>query len=330
MLFLPAAALCCLCSALLTMAAQLIQDQLSQTGRAGETVSISCVGTDLCSKNYVHWYQKKDSKTFTVILTVNINNGNIYSDLNQNIFSAIRKQNSCELIVAKISPTHSASYYCSCHKSAPHKFRFAVNQNIFFPLCRHTYLIPQRCCDISECACRADAAELLLTVCLCCCHTADKPTVKPEVTVYSGASDAQRGGKSALLCQASGMFPPLVRFSWKRQKKNGPPEELPPGEQLEIKESGRVTAIRVLEHGDIYSYKYYCYVNHEGNMAEEKPREIELPEPPPPPPPPPHWFKERLLCLMYTLLIGKSLVYFCGLSLVSIVRNKKLSGSSPD
>ncbi|CAK6981539.1 immunoglobulin kappa light chain-like, partial [Scomber scombrus] len=48
MLFLPAAALCCLCSALVAMAAQLIQDDLTLTRRAGQSVSFSCQGTDQC------------------------------------------------------------------------------------------------------------------------------------------------------------------------------------------------------------------------------------------------------------------------------------------
>uniref|UniRef100_A0A4W6CLT6 Ig-like domain-containing protein n=1 Tax=Lates calcarifer TaxID=8187 RepID=A0A4W6CLT6_LATCA len=41
--------------------------------------------------------------------------------------------------------------------------------------------------------------------------------VKPVVSVYPAASRAHLGGKTSLLCLASGMFPPLVQFSWKRQ-----------------------------------------------------------------------------------------------------------------
>ncbi|MED6269064.1 hypothetical protein CHARACLAT_029148, partial [Characodon lateralis] len=47
MLFLPAAALCCLCSALAAMATQLTQD-LTMTMSAGQSVSFSCGGTDQC------------------------------------------------------------------------------------------------------------------------------------------------------------------------------------------------------------------------------------------------------------------------------------------
>ncbi|XP_070830086.1 zinc finger protein 665-like [Chaetodon trifascialis] len=56
MLLLPAAALCCLCSALAAMAAELIQSDLTLTRRVGEKVSFSCGGTDQCDYDYVYWY----------------------------------------------------------------------------------------------------------------------------------------------------------------------------------------------------------------------------------------------------------------------------------
>ncbi|XP_039900732.1 immunoglobulin lambda-1 light chain-like [Simochromis diagramma] len=57
----------------------------------------------------------------------------------------------------------------------------------------------------------------------------DEQVVKPVVSVYPAASRAHLEGNSSLLCVASAMFPPLVQFSWKRQKKNGgEAEELPP------------------------------------------------------------------------------------------------------
>ncbi|KAM9344851.1 uncharacterized protein ABDE67_013745 [Symphorus nematophorus] len=81
MLFLPAAALCCLCSALVAMA-ELIQEDLTLTRRVGEEVSFSC-GTDQCDyDNYVYWYQKKDTETFTRILRIDKSDGEVYSGYN--------------------------------------------------------------------------------------------------------------------------------------------------------------------------------------------------------------------------------------------------------
>ncbi|KAM9345484.1 N-acetylglucosamine-1-phosphodiester alpha-N-acetylglucosaminidase-like [Symphorus nematophorus] len=56
--------------ALVAMAAELIQKDLTLTRRVGEKVSFSCGNTDQCYYNYVFWYQKKDTETFRVILLV--------------------------------------------------------------------------------------------------------------------------------------------------------------------------------------------------------------------------------------------------------------------
>ncbi|XP_035861142.1 uncharacterized protein LOC116045243, partial [Sander lucioperca] len=98
----------------------------------------------------------------------------------------------------------------------------------------------------------------------------DKPVVKPVVSVYPATSRAHLEGKSALLCLASAMFPPLVQFSWKRRKENGPLEDLPPaeGEQLEIRELGRTTAILLIHQQKHSKYKYRCYIQHEGGPVE--------------------------------------------------------------
>ncbi|KAL7386476.1 hypothetical protein ABVT39_009081 [Epinephelus coioides] len=195
MLFLPAAALCCLCSALVAMAAeQLIQDDLTLTRRVGENVSFTC-RTDQCDDDYVLWFQKRDTETFTVILDINRNSGTLVKDSHnhpqKDDFSAVYEQNVYEQVV------------------------------------------------------------------------------KPVVSVYPAASRAHLEGKSSLLCLASAMFPPLVRFSWKRQEENGPllPAE---GEQLELRESGRTAAILLIRQKEIGTYKYRCSVQHQGAQWRPK------------------------------------------------------------
>ncbi|XP_026169603.1 immunoglobulin lambda-1 light chain-like [Mastacembelus armatus] len=307
MLFLPAAALCCLCSALVVMAAELIQDQLSLTRRAGQTVSFSCAGTDQCDNSYVYWYQKKDTETFTVILRFDKSNRQIYSGYNhpqKDDFSAVKKQNGCELQIQKVKPSHAATYYCSCVK---YYFIFG------------------------------SGTKLVVT---------DEQVVKPVVSVYPAASRAHLEGNSSLLCLASAMFPPLVRFSWKRQKENGQLEELPSAgrEQLELRESGRTAAILLVHQPENSTYKYRCYVEHEGGRVEAQ-TEQEVPAPaascPPerepadlpavqqadlvpldPLDPVQSECRVKLLCLLYTVLIVKSLLYCCGLSLLMSLRNK--------
>ncbi|XP_044225148.1 immunoglobulin lambda-1 light chain-like [Thunnus albacares] len=284
MLFLPAAALCCLCSALVAMAADLIQDDLTLTRRAGENISFSCGGTDQCDSRYpfVFWLQKKDTETFTVILGIDIMNGNMDKRSNhpqKDDFSFVNKGNGWELEIQTVKLSHSATYYCACVDT-------------------HSYFI------------FGSGTKLYV----------DEQVVKPVVSVYPAASRAHLEGKSCLLCLASAMSPPLVQFSWKRQKKNGPLEDLPPaeGEQLELREPGRTVAIRVVDRDALYTYKYRCYVKHEGGTVEaQTEQEVSAL-----PPPVPSQYQVKLLCVLYTVLIVKSLVYCCGLSLLMILRNK--------
>ncbi|XP_067462949.1 immunoglobulin lambda-1 light chain-like [Thunnus thynnus] len=284
MLFLPAAALCCLCSALVAMAAELIQDDLTLTRRAGENVSFSCGGTDQCysERPFVYWYQKKDTETFTVILDIDMRTGKEDKDYNhpqKDDFSVVKEQNSCELKIQTVKLSHSATYYCSCGKLDTHSYFIFVS-----------------------------GTKLYVT---------DEQVVKPVVSVYPAA---HLEGKSSLLCLASAMSPPLVQFSWKRQKKNGGLEDLPPaeGEQLELREPGRTASILLLHQQENSTYKYHCYVKHEGITVEaQKEQEVSAL-----PPPVPSQYQVKLLCVLYTVLIVKSLVYCCGISLLMILRNK--------
>ncbi|XP_075953330.1 immunoglobulin lambda-1 light chain-like [Anarhichas minor] len=234
MLFLPAAALCCLCSALGSMAAELIQEDLTLTRRVGGKVSFSCGGTDQCYNDYIFWYQKRDNEAFTRILDIRRSNGVIdkesYNHPQKDDFSAVNKQNGCELEIQNVRLSHSASYYCSCYK-------------------RYYYLI------------FGSGTKL---------YVKDEQVVKPVVSVYPAASRAHLEGRSSLLCLASAMFPPLVQFSWKRRKDNGPLEEVPSaeGEQLELRESGRTAAILLIHQRENSRYKYRCSVHHEGGTVE--------------------------------------------------------------
>ncbi|KAI3374166.1 hypothetical protein L3Q82_006026 [Scortum barcoo] len=139
--------------------------------------------------------------------------------------------------------------------------------------------------------------------------------------------------------EAQASDPDIQEFSWKRQKEDGPLEELPPaeGEQLELRESGRTAAILLIRQPESSTYKYRCYVQHEGGTVEA-PTEQELPAPAASCPPEREpadlpalqqadlsfqsQCRVKLLSLLYSVLIVKSLVYCCGLSLLRILRNK--------
>ncbi|KAM3603824.1 uncharacterized protein V6R79_002628 [Siganus canaliculatus] len=150
-----------------------------------------------------------------------------------------------------------------------------------------------------------------------------KEVVKPVVNVYPAAPSAHQEGKSSLLCLASHMFPPVVLFSWKRLKEDGGLEDLPEeqGEQLQLTESGRSAAIRLVDQDPLYTQSYRCYVHHETGTVEAQTEQVILS------------FlvnshgRVKLLCLLYTVLIVKSLLYCCGLSLLMILTNKGASTS---
>ncbi|XP_078790608.1 uncharacterized protein LOC144986710 [Oryzias latipes] len=117
------------------------------------------------------------------------------------------------------------------------------------------------------------------------------------------------------------MFPPVVQFSWKRQKNNGPLEDLTSEEQLDLRESGHSASILLVHQQEDSSYEYICSVKHEGGTVEAQTEEIS------------QSFRKifhdtKLLCLLYSVLIVKSLVYCCGLSLLMILRNKGASTNS--
>uniref|UniRef100_A0A3P9JD83 Ig-like domain-containing protein n=1 Tax=Oryzias latipes TaxID=8090 RepID=A0A3P9JD83_ORYLA len=92
--------------------------------------------------------------------------------------------------------------------------------------------------------------------------------VKPVVSVYPAASRVHVEGSSSLLCLASAMFPPVVQFSWKRQKNNGPLEDLTSEEQLDLRELGYSASILLLHQQEDSSYKYSCSIKHEGGTVE--------------------------------------------------------------
>ncbi|KAM9719165.1 uncharacterized protein ACNS7B_020115 isoform 2-T4 [Menidia menidia] len=157
------------------------------------------------------------------------------------------------------------------------------------------------------------------------------------------------------------MFPPLVRFSWKRQKKGSDGwEELSPDgeEQLELREPGPTASIRLLDPDPLHTYRYSCSVSHEEGPVEAQAEQV-VPALPPhttfPPAAATHLPAEtsaapdpaaasvpalqpvklpasfqcecrvKLLCLLYTALVLKSLLSCCGLSLLMSLRHQGAS-----
>ncbi|TWW73113.1 hypothetical protein D4764_15G0005070 [Takifugu flavidus] len=110
--------------------------------------------------------------------------------------------------------------------------------------------------------------------------------VQPVLSVYPAASRDPLEGRTALLCVASDMVPPLVRFSWRRQRADSAVEESPPAheEELQLREPGRITSIRLLDRDAVHTYKYRCSVQHEGGAVKAQSQQEVAPVPPSIPP----------------------------------------------
>uniref|UniRef100_A0A3P9JJY6 Ig-like domain-containing protein n=1 Tax=Oryzias latipes TaxID=8090 RepID=A0A3P9JJY6_ORYLA len=97
-----------------------------------------------------------------------------------------------------------------------------------------------------------------------CDKRAEQKPADEQMLVFVTEREQETTGSSSLLCLASAMFPPVVQFSWKRQKNNGPLEDLTSEEQLDLRESGYSTSILLVHQQEDSSYKYICSVKHEG------------------------------------------------------------------
>ncbi|XP_076732858.1 uncharacterized protein LOC143413512 [Maylandia zebra] len=127
------------------------------------------------------------------------------------------------------------------------------------------------------------------------------------------------------------MFPSLVQLTCNTQKKDDP-EELPTdvGKQLEL-----------IHEEESSTYTCKCYIKNVSNNTVEARTQQELPAPAASCPPEREpadlpalqpadlsfqsQCRVKLLCLLYTVLIVKSLVYCCGLSLLMMLTNKGAS-----
>ncbi|XP_039863506.1 uncharacterized protein LOC120718841 isoform X13 [Simochromis diagramma] len=136
---------------------------------------------------------------------------------------------------------------------------------------------------------------------------------------------------SSLLCVPPFMFPSLVQLTCNTQKKDDP-EELPTkvGKQLEL-----------IHEEESSTYTCKCYIKNVSNNTVEAQTQQELPAPAASCPPEREpadlpalqpadlsfqsQCRVKLLCLLYTVLIVKSLVYCCGLSLLMMLTNKGAS-----
>ncbi|XP_029534843.1 immunoglobulin lambda-1 light chain-like [Oncorhynchus nerka] len=306
---------------LMSVAGQKLDNKMTLIRKRGQPVIFSCQNIDQ-NCNYVYWYQKKEGEPFILILRIQSGYCTVYSDYNhpqKGEFSAMRQSKNCNLKIQSVTVSHSATYFCACWDSSTH----------------------------NDCKCS------------CVSLKSDNRVQKPKVTVYQ-VSKPEPNRKTTLLCLARDMFPDLVKISWKMVDTNVRTMEVPKAEMEELvqREEGRTTSMIIIDKEKTYKNKYICSVEHKGG-----PQDVDIPTEEPTEAPPttmaapttlhvtcedpteaPPSTKAaptalqatndsfqstcslNLASLVYTVMIVKSMVYCCALSL--LLHNRNL-GSRP-
>ncbi|XP_053484089.1 patr class I histocompatibility antigen, A-108 alpha chain-like isoform X2 [Ictalurus furcatus] len=123
----------------------------------------------------------------------------------------------------------------------------------------------------------------------------------------------QSNGNSVLLCQARGMFPALVRFTWQAEDQHGRKVELRDDEQLEQRDEDQVqiTSMLIVEKDKAMNNKFTCSVQHDSSFDDITPRGVfELSH------------TLYLFSVLYVMLLAKNVVYFCTVSVLLCKRNR--------
>ncbi|KAJ8011426.1 hypothetical protein DPEC_G00058090 [Dallia pectoralis] len=135
---------------------------------------------------------------------------------------------------------------------------------------------------------------------------------KPEVYT-SPVSTPEPNGKTTMLCLARDMFPDLVKISWKIEDRSGQKVDVPKGEGevLEQTEKGLTTSMIIIDKEKIHKNKYTCSVMHERGIQDVGMKQDSFQS----------MTSLNLASLTYTVMIVKTLVYCCGLTILIQLRN---------
>ncbi|GAA6108386.1 uncharacterized protein LOC124626096 [Tachysurus ichikawai] len=94
----------------------------------------------------------------------------------------------------------------------------------------------------------------------------------PQVAVYQVSKPLQNK-KRVLLCQAKGMFPDLVRFTWQAEDQSGKKVELKDDEQLEQRDDNpeiRITSMLIVDKDKLRSSTFTCSVQHDNSVEDQR------------------------------------------------------------
>ncbi|GAA6108387.1 uncharacterized protein LOC113663835 [Tachysurus ichikawai] len=160
-------------------------------------------------------------------------------------------------------------------------------------------------------------------------YVTDNKVKEPQLSVYP-VFKPEEYETSVLLCQASGMFPDLVRFTWQAKDLNGQKVELGDDERLEQRDEGpevRITSMLIVDKQKAIKNKFTCSVQHDSDKhkmlsiptgEEEEEKEIgnfglfKLSR------------RLYLFIVTYVILLVKNVFYFCIVSVLLCKRQSSL------
>ncbi|XP_056123556.1 uncharacterized protein LOC130101735 isoform X2 [Rhinichthys klamathensis goyatoka] len=206
----------------------------------GKTVYLPCKATGLSSSDYIHWYQIKDGLAPSRVLYIS-KDGAVTRDTNNpqaNDFT-VDKTKLYDLKLSDTKMSHAAVYFCAHWDSSNHNLIWVGWIKRF-----------------------GTGTRLIVT-------DPGKDNVKsPTLTAYLPTK--KQSGKQTRLCQATDMFPDLVKFTWKKKSKTGEWTDVSEDNVVEQRNENPVIVTSILiDQNTAEDDLYQCTLAHEGSKAPE-------------------------------------------------------------
>lgn len=103
------------------------------------------------------------------------------------------------------------------------------------------------------------------------------PTLNGYLPSKKDKNKSDKHGKQTMLCQASGMFPDLVTFKWKKKGAGDIYQDISEGDVVEQRNESpkvTVTSMLIVDKNKAQTDTFQCTVIHEGNSENPKPLEM--------------------------------------------------------
>ncbi|XP_039533724.1 uncharacterized protein LOC120482985 isoform X7 [Pimephales promelas] len=210
-----------------------LQQKISSTKSKDKTVVIDCHFPSNCNR-YIHWYQLKEGQTLKRILYSSIADGSTYNDVGFESFKVDNKHENLALKIPELKKEHSAMYYCACWVSGSGWIkRFGTG------------------------------TRLIVT------DQGKDTTKSPTLTAYLPTT--KESGKQTRICQATDMFPDLVKFNWKKKSNTGDWTDVSEDNVVEQRNVDPVivTSILIVDQYTAGEDLYQCTLTYEGGMKQK-------------------------------------------------------------